>query len=109
MEVSRRQLLRFGQACLAAAVPMKVFGLSFDAGDDPLSTISSDMFALYLGTRFLTRGPSGSPVSLVLSAVQRIAAPDQSAPAVDTFALNFYGAGELLPQDTYTFEHESLR
>ena len=112
MEVSRRQLFRLGQVCLvAAAAPVKVFGLSFDAGDDPFLALSSDTFAMYLGTRFVTSGPSGNPASLVLSAVQRIPAanPDQSTPRVETFALKFYGVGELLPQDTYTFEHESLR
>jgi hypothetical protein len=114
MEISRRQVLRWGQVCLAAAaVPGRIRGAAGDSSDK-LLTLSRADFVPLIGSRFQTTGPAGQPVWLLLLSAEQAAfpaaAPDGRgiAPRVDTFLLTFSRNGEILPQGTYTMQHDTL-
>jgi hypothetical protein len=118
MAVSRRHLLRLGQACLAAsAMPLKALTNDTISGD-PLLSMKWQEWMPLLGSSFNTQTASGKSVWLTLGGVQdmtpnvsgstRISALWRSEPLIQTFSLKFTGVGEELPQDTYQFENATL-
>lgn len=129
MAVSRRNFLVAGQTLLAAAaLPMKFFGaagaLNLGSSDvDVLASANRGTFLPLVNSSFAVRSGLLTPAWLTLLSVedmnpknpiharpmafaQRV--PKVAPPALDTFALHFYGTGEKLQQGTYELEHHSL-
>jgi len=128
MSVSRRTFLAAGQALLAtAAFPMRFLGAAASnfgpsAGAN-LLTATKATFQPLVNSSFAVRSGLLTPAWLTLLSVEDLnpTTPVQTknqAPranglrtpqtVIDTFALNFYGTGEMLPQGTYELEHHTL-
>jgi len=115
MQITRRELFRWGQGCLAAtALPARVFGAASDS-PDLLLTLTQQDFAAQIGSKFQTAGPAGQPVWLLLLGAEQTATPAEAphaprghVPRVDTFLLSFSRIGDALPQGTYSFQHDVL-
>jgi hypothetical protein len=110
-ELSRRRLFLLGQGLLAyTAFPASVFAADSQAKEANLGAMSRETFTAVLRTAFNTRAADKTPVTLVLTAVEDMTPSETPAgtPALDTFALEFSGAGETLSQGTYHFTHNRL-
>lgn len=94
------------------AVPTRIFAGDASVKEADLLTMSRETFAAMLRTTFSTESAEGRAVTLVLTAVtDETHAPVSAvgaAPVLDTFALEFSGAGEALTQGTYRFQHARL-
>ena len=106
--VSRRHLLRLGQACLTAAALPEVM---FSAPTADALSMSKDGWLPLLLNSFTIHSDATNPTWLTLVSVTDMnSVPDASfgnAPKVDTFVLRFQAVGEALPQGTYELTHSS--
>jgi len=112
--VSRRQLFQLAQGCLVAvAVPGKLFAAASKAG--AALTWSQTSWQSVLNSTFAVSSPAGATNWLTLLSVEDMPAPayqspvaniQAATPVFETFALNFSGSGEDLPQGTYSFDHQ---
>jgi hypothetical protein len=122
MAVSRRHLLGFAPAFLAATTTPTAFAQESHAAERTAG-LTREGFAKLVNSSFTVQLATGTHAYLVLGSVEdlnRKADSDESAMAVppprrrsftpqtDSFALHFYGAGAGLSQQTYTVEHDSL-
>ena len=109
----RRFLLR--GACLAvaaAALPAANLTSRTVPGPVPLSNLSLAAFEGLLGASFKVRPAGGGILKLTLRKAQSLSfstPPRAAGPRWEGFSLVFSGpSGQVLPQDTYSFEHEQV-
>jgi hypothetical protein len=116
MALSRRHLMRIGQAWIAAAaLPRAVYGSEVALN---LGQLSRKSFQSVLGSTFTANGTSLTPTWLVLQSIDDVTSSDSSRrvqtalsaapPATESFILRFSGVGAPLKQGSYEFQNSSL-
>src|SRR5579864_2568628 len=109
MAISRRQVIKLGQALVvAAAVPKGVFAA--DAEPDPLAGMSRTRFERLIGTTFTTNASSMQPTWLTLNVVEDLNGTPavSSSLATEAFALHFAGVGAALKEGIYQFDNSAV-
>jgi len=120
MELSRRHLLRVGQAALAAAaLPKAAFSAEWQ---EKGFRLSQKGFEPLISAAFRVSMDAGTARWFTLLSVEDLTpkiAPFQPAmiiprylkipasPKTETFALHFASSGDELPQGMYNFEHDA--
>lgn len=113
MAISRRHLMRLGQAWIAAAtLPRAVFGAELALN---VAQLSRKSFQSVIGSTFTANGSSLTPSWLVLQSIEEVTPADTQpaitgirGPATESFILHFSSVGAPLAQGTYDFQHSSL-
>jgi hypothetical protein len=123
---SRRHFVRLGQALLAvAALPAKSFSVTPQSAlsdAEARRLFSKESFQPLVNSVFAVRSDSGARSWLTLLSVEDLVVKPAayqpamavqpkapySQPAMESFALHFYGTGDPLSQGTYELEHGSL-
>jgi hypothetical protein len=110
-------------SALVATSGTTIQGSQGDAGQSRTASLTRADFEGAVNSSFEVRLSSGDRNFLVLASVAdcdsvkavseanfAVPAPHHRTPAprTEAFALNFYGTGPKLPQDTYTVIHQSL-
>jgi len=129
MSVSRRGFLEYSKLFAAASLfPRSLLHLSFPNkiakdGTTFLNNMTRDSIAPYVKSTWKVRSTTGASTYLTLLAVKdasvtagadtqaMTAAPEnlgRQQAGVDTFALEFLGIGDALPQGTYELEHNQI-
>jgi hypothetical protein len=114
--LSRRQVIRLGQAWLAAAaLPRQVFGSDVQG---PPASMSKASFEALIGTTFMANERPIAPTWLTLTSVEDLSIPStpirigaatfKTPVATEAFALQFYGVGAPLTSDSHDFQHPTL-
>lgn len=123
MSVSRRQVIRLGQALLASAtLPVRLIGSEqpLDSGS-PGHLLSRATFEPLVNTSFSVNMPAGEFAWLTLMSVEdtttRVTAGgpgfavqspvSANSATTESFALHFYSANETLGQATYQLTHRA--
>ena len=104
MKFSRRDALRAGQLCAAAAVlPRTGFAAPPVGPADPLLGMNAATFVPHLRSTFTANRLTMTPTWLTLTDVRGFASPESEG-----FVLEFYAVGQPLSQNTYALEHSAL-
>jgi hypothetical protein len=122
MVLSRRKLFAMGSALFAAS-STAIQGAQGDARERRTASLTRADFEAAVNSGFEVLSASGDRNFLVLTKVEspnqaetvseanfavRLPRRNRPTPRTESFALNFYGSGPKLPQDTYTLTHASL-
>jgi hypothetical protein len=122
MVLSRRKLFAMGSA-LVAASSTAIQGSQGDAGKSSTASLTRANFEAVVNSSFEIQTASGDRNFLVLASVDdfnnsepvseanfavRPSRRTTPTPRTEAFALNFYGTGPKLLQNTYTVTHATL-